>query len=552
MAVSLHGLRFKIAAAAVVKASVYGAVRVPGAASLVESLAERMAPAGQESTGSYRGLASGLLRQALPQNPGAELVYDPLSGLVPGATEPAADVQELAHRAEQDPTAANLIAAAAAYRKPYVDDQQTAADLYELAFSENPRDLRAAEGVLTCGSRSHYDWPRIWSALSELKPRRGPFKAGSGFWRAFDAVFTAAPSAEEIRAAVAQVQYQEHRLPRLHQLLLETLAARMQYLGRFAAGTLLRTAMAANRVHELSGIPLESATWHKHLLGAYAYSGDDAALLNTVRKPAVVARTASVQRQLQKLAADAALWIGDAGPLREHAWVRQAEIPAPGEEQMHQLVSGKRIAVVGPAAGDGLGDLIDSYDTVVRTRHTPAGSPADVGTRTDIAYYAGRDLLRDYDQIAATADSGAFQLAVTRPFFVQAPSLQEQWPAWLRPARFEYGLYFRGAPQGLQRIIYDLLQFQPAEIAVFNADFYAGQELAALGYRDSYTAFGPYNQTNDVVAMHDLAYEFHWAQRMLGAGLITAHGAAAEVLALSQTAYLQRLEAGPLGTGSGH
>lgn len=69
MAVSLHGLRYKIAAAAAVKASVHGAVRVPGAASLVSGLAERLTPPGQEVTGSYRGLAAGLLRQALPDTP---------------------------------------------------------------------------------------------------------------------------------------------------------------------------------------------------------------------------------------------------------------------------------------------------------------------------------------------------------------------------------------------------------------------------------------------------------------------------------------------------
>lgn len=546
MAVSLHGLRYKIAAAAAVKASVHGAVRVPGAASLVSGLAERLTPPGQEVTGSYRGLAAGLLRQALPDTPGADLVYDPIAGLVPGTAQPAAEVQDLAQRAQQDPTAAHLIAAASAYRKPYADQLTEAAELYQRAFTANPRDLRAAEGVLTCGSRSHYDWPRIWSALAELKPPRGPLKAGSGFWRALDAVFTAAPSAEEIRAAAAQVQYQEHRLPRLHQLLLETLAARMQYLGRFSAGTRLRAAMAANRVQELGGIPLESTTWHKHLLGAYAYSGDDAALQRTAQKPRVVARTASVHRQLQKLAADAALWTGDPGPLAAHTRARQAEIPVPGEQQMRQLVSGKRIAVVGPASGDGLGELIDSYDAVIRPRHTPAGTPQDAGTRTDIAYYAGRDLLRDYQEISQAAQNGAFQLAVTRPFFIQAPALQQQWPAWLRPARFEYGLYFRGAPQGIQRIIYDLLQFAPAEIAVFNADFYAGQALAAEGYRESYSAFGPQNQTNDVVAMHDLAYEFRWTQRMLRAGLITAHGEAAQILGLSETAYLQRLDIGPL------
>ncbi|TLP93042.1 hypothetical protein FEF26_13955 [Nesterenkonia salmonea] len=546
MAVSLHGLRWKIAAAALVSRTTRRAGRFPLTAWAIRRAAERLQPRNQDATGTYRGIAADLLTRTLPaETTGEGIVYDSIAGLIPGQPAEPPNPGELSTRATHTPTAGNYLAAAAALRKPYVSDLNAAVTHYEKAFTANPKDLRAVEGALTIGARTHYDWPRIWALVETLVPKRGPLRAHTELWANVAGIFTQTPSDQAVLRAKAALEDHQEQLPSLHQLLLEAIAARLQFLGEFAVGFRLREAAARNRITELSGIPLESGIWLKHLMGAYAYLEDQQQLRGTAQKPPVDRTDPRTRIQAQKLQADAALMTGDAAPLRAHATVRRNLLPLNGEGTMSQLIDGKRVAVVGPSSGDGLGELIESYDVVVRTRHAPAGSAHDAGVRTDIAYYAGRDLLRDFAEVNAAAEAGAFQLAVTRPFFVEAPSLK-QWPTWLRPARFEHGLYFRGAPMGLQRILYDLLQFQPAEIAVFNADLYAGQTFAASGYRASYTGFGPNNQTNDVVVMHDLAYEFRWTTLLNQAGLITAHGTTAEVLSLSENAYLRRLESGPL------
>ncbi len=547
MAVSLHGLRWKIAAAALLSRTTRRAGRFPITAWAIRRAAQSLQPRNQDATGTYRGIAADLLQRTLPvETTGEGVLYDPIAGLIPGQATEAPNPGELSIRATRTPTAGNYLAAAAALRKPYISDLRSAVTHYEQAFTINSKDLRAVEGALTIGARTHCDWSRIWSVVHTLVPKRGPLRADAEFWRAVGGIFSQTPDEQAVLHAAAALDEHREQLPSLHQLLLEAIAARLQFLGHFAAGFRLREATAHNRIKELAGIPLESGIWLKHLLGAYAYLENHQQLRATAQKPPVDPTDPRSLIQAQKLQADAALTMGEAGPLSAHATARRNALPLNGEDTMSQLVDGKRVAVVGPSSGDGLGDLIDSYDVVVRTRHAPAGSAHDAGRRTDIAYYAGRDLLRDFAEVTAAAESGAFQLAVTRPFFVEAPSLQ-QWPNWLRPARFEHGLYFRGAPMGLQRILYDLLQFQPAEIAVFNADLYAGETFAASGYRASYTAFGPHNQTNDVVVMHDLAYEFRWTAQLNQAGLITTHGTTAEVLSLSEDAYLRRLESGPLG-----
>ncbi|TLP75561.1 hypothetical protein [Nesterenkonia sphaerica] len=547
MAVSLHGLRWKIAAAALLTRTARRLGRIPASAWMIRTAAARLQPRDQEATGTYRGIAADLLSRTLPaDDDAAGIHYDSVAGLVPGPPAERLRPIDLAARAESSPTAGNHLAAAAAHRKPYVSDLTAAVNHYEQAFALNPKDLRAVEGALTTGARTHFDWPRIWTVVQVLLPRRGPVRAGTRFWDVLSALFTQTPDPDMLPRAKALLKEHREDLPELHQLLLEAIAARLQYLGEFFAGFEVREAAARNRIRELAGIPLESGIWLKHLLGAYAYLDEDQQLRATAEKPPVDTSDPRTLLQAQKLQADVALLRGEVAPLQSHAQQRRDAMRLPGEEGMSEVVEGKRVAVVGPVSGDGLGELIESYDVVVRTRHAAAGGDAEAGRRTDIAYYAGRDLLRDFLEVSAAAESGVFQRAVTRPFFIEAPSLQE-WPQWLRPARFEHGLYFRGAPMGLQRILYDLLQFQPAELAVFNADLYAGKAFAASGYRTSYATFGPQNQTNDVVIMHDLAYEFRWTARMHQAGLITAHGTTAEVLSLSEEDYLRRLESGPLG-----
>ncbi|WP_022872416.1 hypothetical protein [Nesterenkonia alba] len=558
MAVSLHGLRGKIAAAAVVKGVACRLARVPGAARVLEAVAERVEPedvtTGEaDPTSTYRGILAGLLKDALGEDetePGEAIVYDPVAGLVP-ATEPesAPQVDSLKARAEEDPTSGNLIAVAAAARKPYIGDLDTAAEYYERAFETNPKDLRAIEGILTCGARTHYDWQRIWEAAATLKPTRGLLKTGSRFWDPINELFQPDPPAEAIRRSLPLLDQYQDKVAGLNQLLIETIAARLMFLGEFRPAVALRRLTAQNRVRELRHIPLESPLWLKHLLGAYAYLGETEKLTKTAARPFVDTPDAVTRWAVEKLAADAALFSGDPEPLRQHAAERAATTPLTAEDTFAELINGARVAVVGPApTKEELGAFIDDHDVVIRTRFTPeftATHAARAGSRTDIAYYAGHDLPGLYDDVGRATETGQLRLAVARPLY---RPVVENPPDWLRFARFEFGLYHRGAPLGIQRILYDLLQFRPAEINLMHADFYAGSAAFASGYRQAATGFGPRQAINDLVMMHDLRYEFTITQQLVTAGLVTAHGTAAEVLSLEEETYLTRLENGPLGS----
>lgn len=550
MAPNLHGLRRKITAAALIKRAAWRTTRLPGGTGLVRRTAARL-DTGGETTDSYRGLMSQLLNETAHPDTGTKPTYDPVAGIIPGTPEPLPDPDQLSDAAYTRPTAGRHLAAAAAYRGPTVADFDAAIRHYEVAHRISSEDLRATEGLLTVGGRSHFDWPRIWRSIAVLKPRTGAL-AATTFWDAVGRIFRQDPTEDTVNHAVEVLGAHAADIHRLHQLLIEAISVRLQMLGRFRTGFTLREAMARNRVDELAGIPLESSLWLKHLLGAHAYLGQHSEITALTQRPPVDRISARVSTQVEKLSTDAALFSGDDQPLVAHAQMRRAEMALPGDERMEELVSGKRVAVVGPAATpDQLGELIDSYDTVVRTKLPVAANAeqeAAVGVRTDIAYYAGRDLIRDYERLNVAAESGDLQMAVARPFFLQSKLLREldEQPRWLRSARCEYGLYFRGAPLGIQRIIYDLLQFTPAEIGLFHADFYAGTQTARSGYRSDYGAFGPYTDTNDIVMVHDLAYEFRCLQAFLGTGRITPYGTTAEVLELDCARYIDRLEQGVL------
>ena len=581
MALSLHGLRMKIAAAAVVRYGAGRASALPAGQRAVLGAARRIQPGAQdEESGSYRGLLAQMLREsATGENRGAEqgLVYDPIAGLVSGPVASARDTAAAQERYDQDPadpaaqwrlgralfaagqtgrglelmeaaaaarpTAATLLALAAACRKPYIGRFEQAFALYQQALALNPNDLRAVEGIINTGARSRFDWPLIWAGAAKLKPTRGPLAAPQ-LWAQVEPLFTQEPTESEVAAAEAALQAVSRQAHRLHQLLLEVLIVRLQFLRRFRLARDLRDAMARNRIKELRGIPLESALWLKHLLGGYAQLDQLSKAAAIATRPPVHAATELSRFQLEKLRADVALMTGDAGPLQAHAATRRAQFPLPGDSAMLELVQGRRVAVVGPAATtEEFGALVDSYDVVVRTRARGRVTPEEArrgGSRTDIAYYNGRDLGAMWQDAGRAAEDGELRLAVARPFYA---TLVDSAPDWLRFTRSEFGLYFRGASLGLQRMIYDLLQFAPTEIALFGADFYAGARSYPPGYR-THDGFGPDSPLNDIVMVHDLVFERRLMQAFCATGLLTPHGVAAEVLELTDAQYIDRLERG--------
>jgi len=62
-----------------------------------------------------------------------------------------------------------------------------------------------------------------------------------------------------------------------------------------------------------------------------------------------------------------------------------------GESEYLAELTGKRVVIVGPASymqGKGLGELIDSFDIVVRINHAlPIAYPEDYGSKTNILYH---------------------------------------------------------------------------------------------------------------------------------------------------------------------
>lgn len=98
-----------------------------------------------------------------------------------------------------------------------------------------------------------------------------------------------------------------------------------------------------------------------------------------------------------------------------------------------------------------------------------------------------------------------------------------------------------GGQLGIQRIIYDVLQYQPAELRIFNSDFYTGERMFTPGWRPL-DSFGPGSHINDLIAAHDLRADFLFAQALLRCGAVSAQGIAAQVLSMPVDEYLTTVE----------
>lgn len=431
-------------------------------------------------------------------------------------------------------------------------DFDAALEAWEKVLAVNPTYRRGLSRFVAVGARGSMDWPRIWTAVRKLEPLK---KGGSPYRnpqlrRRLDALFTAPhPTAAPIPAvdALAVVETLEEMARggrHLKPTVLTLVLFRLQFSGHFALGFRLRElGMRRRLAGALTKPPADSLTGLRNQLKALVYTG----------QPEVAAELAGIQRRrwedplavrrIEKMRADALLLAGHPEAYWEYSEAVRAEHPLPGERGMAELVTGRRVAVVGPAdTGDRLGELIDSYDVVVRPRFQPQFLTAHtetMGSRTDLAYYSGFDMDQFLHDAEAAVDRGELQLVNARPF-TYATHAPLGHP-WLRFYRHDYSLCPAGGQLGVQRMAYDLMQFRPAEIAVFNADLYTGSRMFTAGWRPQ-DSFGPGSHINDIVAAHDIRFDFTFTQALRSAGVLTAHGRTREVLDLSLPEYLQAVE----------
>lgn len=210
---------------------------------------------------------------------------------------------------------------------------------------------------------------------------------------------------------------------------------------------------------------------------------------------------------------------------------------------MESRVRGQRVAVVGPAETNELhGDFIDQFDVVIRPRFDPeflAHHHRTMGQRTDIAYYSGFDMTELLPVAERPIATGDLAMVVARHFTYK--NCQRTRPHWLRFYRHDFSLCPSGGQLGIQRIIYDVLQYQPAELRIFNSDFYTGERMFTPGWRPL-DSFGPGSHINDLIAAHDLRADFLFAQALLRCGAVSAQGIAAQVLSMPVDEYLTTVE----------
>ncbi|MFC6384094.1 hypothetical protein ACFP47_08520, partial [Nesterenkonia lacusekhoensis] len=296
---------------------------------------------------------------------------------------------------------------------------------------------------------------------------------------------------------------------------------RLQFAGHFSLGFRLRMLSQQRRIAQnFVTPPGENLSALRNLFKALVYTGSPETAAQLSRMQHWAKDDFQAQQRLQKMHADALLMTGRAEPYCAYAETVREQAPLPGEGRMAELVTGNRVAVVGPAeTGDRLGELIDSYDVVVRPRYQPeflAAHPETMGSRTDIAYYSGFDMDEFLTQAEEAVDRGDLQLVNARPFTHATHAHLGH--RWLRFYRHDFSLCYSGAQLGIQRMVYDLLQFEPSEICIFNSDFYTGARMFSEGWRPV-DRFGPGSHINDIVAAHDIKADFEFTQALMKTGI---------------------------------
>lgn len=521
------------------------------------------------------------LAQSLLRASDGHIVHDPVAGLIEGPEPRVEAAREALERAEtlapenafvlhergmlefehgdtalgldlleralaREPRATWWMDLGSAYRKPHIAEYDRSLEAYEKALQLKPDSPTALRGVVIMGCRADQDWPRLWRSAELFESSRGRnVEAKLDLASKLRELFTADPSAEVIDDALATLEAARAQGLRLSWPTTSLIVYRLQFLQRMESSFALRRELARRTVTWLGTTSAGHTRHRQKLLSALVYLGRGEDALRLI-DPMPWTPVHEVDRhRLRKMAADTHLIHGNLGPYQEYSAQRRKKLPLHGETKMETLIRGRRIAVVGPAdTGDRLGEEIDGYDVIIRPRlmtEFDAEQAARLGTRTDIAYFSGRDIADFREEASAAVAAGRLQMVIGRG--LSMASAGDELPDWMRFYSHDYSLGFHGPPMGIGRILYDVLQFHPAQVSLFNMDFFSGQKAFGKGYREEKDQqMGPYSIVNEVVLAHDLAFEHRLTKAMAASGVLDAKGVAGEVLALTEDQYIARLE----------
>lgn len=297
-----------------------------------------------------------------------------------------------------------------------------------------------------------------------------------------------------------------------------------------------RLAVARARLRAERGL----ADSTRHRLDAAASCIDQAAYgaaLDLLRP--LAGGTDAMADEAREMAAGACLMAGDIAGAAGLWRFTEADRP------FRRLIEGRRIAIVG-AANSGLaaGAVIDAADIVIRTNFlnpdTVAARAALTGARTDICYYNFAFEEKNRARILALLKDNPLQAVVLHQAGYDRACRTY---AGLLPVRRNYlfrGLYGFTA-YAIPRILYDVLRFRPAEVRLYNSDFFLGKDIHYQGYLKP----GDYPDHDPeflfMMSYHDILRNFLFTKRLRDLGLCGGDAVCAAVLDLSPEDFLDRM-----------
>lgn len=455
----------------------------------------------------------------------------------------AEGVLALRELVDTHPSAETAIALGRALTRGAVADFAGAVEAYQLAVKLEPND-RFAVSRLNALSLRTMSWAG-WDNLVARQEARHPDEIRATLFHDFKSMFRGELSQDAAADLISRLRDLVLQTP-VDPGLLYAVSMRLQTMGEFRLGFEAKRLLALASLNS-AALRRDRVAGFRAWASAMVSLGHAGLVIERYRPYPFVPKSEKSRIELDIILADAHFSLANPVPLAKLAQRDVARDPSPADDRMTELVTGRRVAIVGPATPSGnFGNEIDEFDVVIRPRFTRdfvRTQQRSGGSRTDITYYSGSDATVLREETGPAIEAGELQLVVTRPQAIAALSQLAANAPWLRFYRRDYSLILRGVPLGITRILYDLLQFSPAEVKLYNVDYFTGGALFANGYRpEHHYALAPGAPALDIFRVHDLLADFEIHRNLFAAGILTGSPDVAAITALTGEQYLARLE----------
>jgi hypothetical protein len=268
----------------------------------------------------------------------------------------------------------------------------------------------------------------------------------------------------------------------------------------------------------------------------YAFGTAEAQAVARGRWPLAATRYEQMVRE--KVLADLQLIEGDTERL-EALRQQGPVVNMSAETAFRSVVKGRRVLVVGPSPNHRpTQEQLHAADVVVTTRSRQDCLPS---THHTIAYIADETVRLGAAMHHADLEAYPNHIIVVRPSMLRfAPPDLIRHPR-VRTMQSEDATVLFGTHFGLQRLLYDILPFQPTQVEVTGSDFFLGTQKYRDGYKSDGATVG--GDTPRLNFSHDHAYDFNYARQLFSSAQFVGPGPLLNLLRLTVGQYLAALEA---------